>query len=270
MSAPITGSAGSYATSQGGNSGSAGLHTGYVYGLIPTWLSTSLVRIFDGACRSDDNTEDIVIAPGSFVTVDIAATGANGRNIDSVEAANMWYAVYVIKNPTTGTVAGFLIKQTDLGTFTWPAGYTKKRRVGWIRNNNTSNLRAGKYTGAGISRKWSYDVERTEMLALSGGSAVVFTDINLAEWVPPNIASAYLPSVVVSGVYDPFGTSFVDFRPNGSSVNDPVNFSYQSTAAESFQIEMYTDTNRIIEYQCFNGSDSLDIYVVAFGDDLTV
>lgn len=265
----VTGYPGSYVSPQG-NAGSVGLHTGYLHGLIATWLSTSLVRIFEGVCRSDDDTEDIVIAPGAFVTVDITATGANGRNVDSVEAANTWYAIYVIKNPTTGSVAGFLIKQADLGSFTWPAGYTKKRRVGWIRNNNTSNLRAGKYIGCGCSRKWVYDVERTEMIALSGGSAVVFTDINLAEWVPPNLSSAYLPGVSIAGVYDPFGTSFVDLRPNGSTVNDPVFFSYQSTAAESFQLDMYTDTNRIIEYQCFNAADNLDIYVVAFDDELFV
>lgn len=266
MSSTIQGS-GSY-VSRAEQGGSSALPTAHIYGLIATWLSASLIRIFDGACRSDDDTEDIVIAPGSWVTIDITTTGANGRNVDSVEAANTWYAIYVIKNPTTGAVAGFLVKQSDLGTFTWPAGYTKKRRVGWIRNNNTSNLRAGKYIGAGISRRWFYDVERTEMLALSGGSAVAWTDVDLSQFVPPNLSSAYLPSVSISGVYDPFGTSFVDLRPNGSSVNDPVYFSYQSTAAESLQMDLYCDVNRIIEYQCFNASDSLDIYVVAYEDQL--
>ena len=245
-----------------------GLPTGFLYGLIPTWLSTEIVRIFAGACRSDDDTEDIVIAPGSFVTITITSTGANGRNVDTAEAANKWYAVYVIKDPATGTVAGFLINESDLATFTWPAGYTKKRRVGWIRNNNSSNLRAGKYVGAGVSRKWQYDVERTEMLALSGGAAIVFTGVNLAEWVPPNLNSAYVPKVELRGVYDPLGTSFVDFRPNGSAVNDPVFFSYQATAAESFEVEMYADINRIIEYQCSNAGDSVSLYVCGFQDEL--
>lgn len=266
MAAINTGS-GSY-VSRNEQGGSVGLPTGYLYGLIPTWLSTEIVRIFDGACRSDDDTEDIVISDGSSVTITITSTGANGRNVDTAEQSNKWYALYVIKNPSTGAVAGFMVNEDNLGTFTWPAGYTKKRRVGWIRNNNTSNLRAGKYIGAGISKRWLYDVERTEMLALSGGSAIVFTDINLAEWVPRNLNSAYLPSVSIAGVYDPFGTSFVDFRPNGSSVNDPVYFSYQSTAAESFQLDMYCDINRIIEYQCFNASDSVSVYVVGFEDEL--
>jgi len=254
--------AGSY-VSRAEQGGSVALPTGYVHRVIPAWASNSTVSIGVGACRSDDDTEDIVVS--SPLTVYITATGANGRNVDTAEQANKWYAVCVIKNPATGAVAGFLINEDNLGAFTYPAGYTKKRRVGWIRNNNSSNLRNGKYFGCGGSRKWQYDTERTEMLALSGGSATVFTDINLAQWVPPSQIG-----VEITGVYDPFGTSFCDFRPNGSSVADPVFFTYQSTAAESFQIEMYTDSSRIIEYQCFNAADSIDIYVMGFFDDLDV
>jgi len=251
---------GAYA-SQPGNSGSVGLHIGYVYNCVAAWLSVTQVTISAGAVRSDDNTEDIVVP--ALLTVAITATGANGRNIDTVEQANKWYAVCVIKNPSTGAVAGFLINEDNLGAFTFPAGYIKKRRIGWIRNNNSSNLRKGAYIGSGVSRKWMYDVERTEMLALSGGSAIVFTDVPLAQFVPPNQIG-----VEIAGVYDPFGTSFVDFRPNGSTINDPVFFTYQSTAAESFQLEMYTDSSRIIEYACFNGADTVDIYVMAFYDEL--
>lgn len=244
---------------QGGN---VGLPTGHVYKCVPAWASNSTLTIGVGAVRSDDNTQDIVVT--SPLTVDITATGANGRNSDTAEQANKWYAVCVIKNPSTGAVAGFLINEDNLGAFTWPSGYTVKRRVGWIRNNNSSNLRKGAYLGCGMDRKWQYDVERTEMIALSGGSAVAFTDINLAQFVPPGQTG-----VEITGVYDPFGTSFCDFRPNGSSVNDPVFFTYQSTAPESFQIEMYTDSNRIIEYQCFNAADSIDVYVMGFFDELS-
>lgn len=238
-----------------------GLPIGYVHCVVPAWNSNSQVVIGVGSCRSDDNTEDIVVA--APLTVEITATGANGRNVDTAEQANKWYAVCVIKNPATGAVAGFLINEDNLGAFTYPAGYTKKRRVGWIRNDNSSNLRAGKYFGCGSSRKWQYDVDRSVMLALTGGSATVFTDIALAQFVPPGQIG-----VEITGVYDPYGTSFCDFRPNGSSVAYPVFFTYQSTAPESFQIEMYTDSSRIIEYKCFNALDSIDVYVMGFFDDL--
>jgi hypothetical protein len=93
-------------------------------------LSTEIVRIFAGACRSDDDTEDIVIAPGSFVTITITSTGANGRNVDTAEAANKWYAVYVIKDPATGTVAGFLINESDLATL--PGQRATRKSGAWV------------------------------------------------------------------------------------------------------------------------------------------
>lgn len=252
---------GSYVSPKAGNEGSVGLHIGHVFGCLPQRTSNTQVQIGTGAVRSDDNTTDIVVT--SPITVDITATGANGRNVDTAEQSNRWYALHVIKNPTTGTVAGFLINENDLLTFTWPAGYTKKRRVGWFRNDNSSNLRAGSYHGLGPDRFFYYDVDRSLMLALSGGSSIVFADVNLAAFVPPNQNIAK-----IIGVYDPFGTSFVDLRPKGSAVADPLFFSYQSTAAESFSTEIPTDVDRIIQYQCFNGADSLDIYAQGFGDSL--
>lgn len=252
---------GSYATSKGGNEGAVGLHTGYVYGCLPQWSSNTQIQIGTGVARSDDDTTDIEVT--SPITVDITTTGANGRNVDTAEQANKWYACFVIKNPSSGAVAGFLINEDDIGSYTPPAGYTKKRRVGWFRNNNTSNLRAGMYEGLGPDRRFIYDVERTEMIALSGGSSTAWADINLQGYVPPD-----QDHVTIIGIYDPFGTSFVDFRPKGSSVNDPVFFSYQSTAAESFSFDLPTDSAQTIQYQVFNGADSLDVYVQAFRDSL--
>jgi len=78
------------------------------------------------------------------LSLSLASTGANGRDGGS-EAANTWYAVYVIYNPTTNTVAGLL--STSATSPTLPSGYIFFRRVGWVRNNASSNLVRTRQTG---------------------------------------------------------------------------------------------------------------------------
>lgn len=259
MTSAIQG-AGAY-VSRAEEGGLIGLPYGYVFGCLPALYSLSELQISVGAARSDDNTDDIVVT--SPIIVDVSITGAGGRNVDRAETADSWYAVCLIKNPTTGAVAGFLIHELDLGSFTWPTGYTLKRRVAWWRNNTSSNFISGRYSGVGVARKFTYDVERTTNLALSGGSATTYTDIYLANWIPPNQTG-----VDIIGVYDPYGTSFCNFRPKYSGVTDPCFFSYQSTAAESFGFTICSSSTRYIQYKCFNALDNVDVYVQAFYDDL--
>ncbi|MCK4268696.1 MAG: hypothetical protein KAX16_07675 [Actinomycetia bacterium] len=71
------------------------------------------------------------------LTVAITSSGANGLDTGS-EAANTWYSIWVIYNPGTEILASLLSISVDSPTL--PSGYTKKRRVGWVRNNASSNF----------------------------------------------------------------------------------------------------------------------------------
>jgi hypothetical protein len=253
---------GAFATSVD-SGGPVGLDTGYIRDCKVSWLSVTQVQIATGVCRSDDDTTDIQVS--GVLTVDITATGANGRNVDTAEAANKWYAIYIIKNTATGAIAGFLINEDDLLTFTWPVGYTKKRRVGWIRNNATSNLRDGVYIGKGSSRYFQYRVNYTELIALSAGSAVVYTNVDISEWVPPT--STY---VRTNNFYDPnTGASYFYLRPDGSSYATPIYFSWGTTypSTDAF-IDVETSTSQIIEYLVGNAADDLYIYIAGFYDEV--
>jgi len=64
------------------------------------------------------------------LTLSTATTGANGLDT-GVIANNTWYAVWVIYDPTTPTVAGLLSLSGTAPTL--PTGYTFKARVGWVR-----------------------------------------------------------------------------------------------------------------------------------------
>lgn len=71
------------------------------------------------------------------LTLDLSASGAGGRDTGS-EASNTWYAVHIIYNTATNTISGLLSTSADAPTM--PSGYTFSRRVGWVRNDGSSNL----------------------------------------------------------------------------------------------------------------------------------
>lgn len=241
----------------------AALPVGYLYDGLVSWSSVSQVQIATGACRSDDDTQDIVIA--SPLTVNVASTGANGRNVDTAEQASKWYAVCAIKNPTSGVVAGFLINEDDLGGFTYPAGYTVKRRLGWIRNNGLSNFYAGHYHGIGHYRKWLYDEDRSNLIILFSGAvfAPSWGNIDCSSEIPPTSNCGCFEMSYYRGAASPSG---VDFRPNGSSIADPLCFQYTNADPVSMPFELTTDSAQIIQYQNHNNGDFVNVYIRGWYD----
>ena len=252
---------GVWAGPSGGAAPAAALPEGYAYGCVVTRTGNGTVQISAGRVRSDDNTEDIVVpAP---VNADISTTGAGGRNVDTAEQANKWYLVCLIKNVSTGTVSAFLINEDDIGGFTWPAGYSVKRRMGYIRNGSTSDFRHGRYTGIGNFRKWHYDHDAGYLLALNAGSATVYTDVDLSEWVPPTSQT-----VLLNVVLDPFSGSITYLRPNGCGFSQQATYIYRVTNQSNLFLEMSTDDSQIIEYKCFSANDDLSLYVQGFFDEV--
>lgn len=82
--------------------------------------------------------ESTLLLSSVDLTIDISAgIGANKLDTGS-EAADTWYSIWVIYNPTTNTVAGLF--STSVTSPTMPSGYTKKRRVGWVRNDFVNNF----------------------------------------------------------------------------------------------------------------------------------
>lgn len=86
------------------------------------------VKVLAGASliASNGNSE---ISVETDLTLDITTAGANGLDTGS-PAGETWYAIYLIKNPFTGNVAGLF--STNFTTPTLPAGYTLYRRIGAV------------------------------------------------------------------------------------------------------------------------------------------
>lgn len=84
----------------------------------------------DGATLFDANGNAYYASAVSLTNTNSGA-GANGLDTGAL-ATSTWYAVLIIYNPTTNTVACLISLSATAPTM--PSGYTFKLRVGWWRN----------------------------------------------------------------------------------------------------------------------------------------
>lgn len=136
---------------------------------------------------------------GINLTVDIAATGANGRDVtenSGNEQASVWYHLWVIWNGTT--VAGFASQSL---TPTLPSGYTHMGYVGSARNNGSSNLLAFHQT----DNRFQHVVVSAAVLQ---GTAATYTALDLSTMVPPTMKRV----TGIAGIRSSSGTNEVSLR----------------------------------------------------------
>lgn len=145
---------------------------------------TFQVDIATGSCRNDSDDGDILAT--SPITIDITVSGIDGLDTGS-EASDTWYFVWLIKH-TDGTVSGLLSLSSTSPTL--PAGYTKKRRLGSIRNDTGSDIIPFAQNGNANRRTYSYLSIITSRQPLSGGSSEPIAAVDLSSFVPPTTQTA--------------------------------------------------------------------------------
>lgn len=131
---------------------------------------------------ADDGS--IVMEVPSNITVDITASGANGLDTGA-EAADTWYYLWLIFNPTTEVVAGLL--STSPTSPTMPSGYTKKRLISAVRNVSTdfnaflqrdnfvdANVRV-LFTGIALPSASWYQTDASTLIPLSLSRTLIAT-----------------------------------------------------------------------------------------------
>jgi hypothetical protein len=160
------------ATNLAGGAGSSGIVIITEYGsgaaatgpltVIPNYLggltlandTTSANTVIDvavGGAASDDNAA-MMILPNAFTKsisgTWVAGSGSNGLDAGAV-AASTWYHVFLIGNTSTGAVDVLISTSATAPTMTLPnaAGFTKKRRIGSIRTNASSQILAFRQVG---------------------------------------------------------------------------------------------------------------------------
>jgi hypothetical protein len=113
---------------------SAAIPDQWLTGLSLVYVSGTQIQIAAGAAVDAGGAAMIRLT--SAQTVDITVTGANGR--DAGAAVNGWWYVWLIRNPTSGGVAGLVSLSATAPTM--PAGYTQKRWIGALRYTGGWNV----------------------------------------------------------------------------------------------------------------------------------
>jgi len=142
------------------------------------------------AVGADDGS--VVITAGSDITVDITNSGANGLDTGS-EAANTWYYIWLIWNSTTSTAAGLFSASSTNPTL--PSGYDKKRLIGAVRNNSSSNFIEFRQLGKKVVYGAEISLFTSDVATVSnGGTAIsyasaapypIVTELQLMSYLTP-------------------------------------------------------------------------------------
>lgn len=160
--------------------------TNYVDGLNLSVPTVASVAIAVGKGRTDNDAVNFTVA--APITVAITASGVGGLDT-GVEAANTWYDVYVIVT-ALGVVNGLLVISGNVPVL--PGGFLTKRRVGVVRNDNSSNLITFLQTGSGRDKTYIYLNSLANRAVLIGGTATVASLVSLVTLVPPTTQLALL------------------------------------------------------------------------------
>jgi len=135
----------------------------------------SKVDIDSGLVGSDDGTT--IMEVPSTITVDIAASGANGLDTGS-EAVSTWYYLYLIYNPSTDTEAGLF--SASASSPTMPSGYTKKRLISAVYNHSGGDFLT--------FRQDDYEFYQLGYQSvLAAGTATSWTAVTMGNFIPSNI-----------------------------------------------------------------------------------
>lgn len=115
----------------------------YIAGLLTSNNVTDSDHDIDisvGECRDDANTENLVLSATLTKRIDASwSVGDGNGGLDTgVVAANTQYGVWLIKRTDTDVVDALF--STSFTAPTMPANYDKKRLVGWVVTDSSSNI----------------------------------------------------------------------------------------------------------------------------------
>ena len=113
--------------------------------------------------------------------------GAGGLD-QGTEEASTWYAIWVIYDVRTGVVSGLFSKSKTNPVM--PSGYSKKRRLGWIRNDSVSNF------WPLIYQKGTSVFFCEPMSVLTNGSAEEWATVSCSSVIPVTAAEVKFSGLV--------------------------------------------------------------------------
>lgn len=243
---------------------------GFIYNARLSWDSINQVSVgiagqpsFAKDSRGQNN-----IAWRGALTANMTLSGPGGLQTGSVEAANTWYRVFVIADSTGALpVRALLVPE---GTSFNQAGYDLFRRVGYVRNNGSSQFLKFGQAGEGQARFVLYDEDSALLTALLDGAATTPTVVSFAAFVPP-IGRA---QVMVAVAFRTTGGAAADqllLRPSGATSTSPATRVAPGALVAQKQrqmIDLFTNGAQEIQYAGSNAADRTDLVVAGYYDTL--
>jgi hypothetical protein len=193
----------------------------------------------------------------------LTLTMTNSAGINSIDAstmaANTWYYVYVIFNPSTATVASLGSLSSTAPTL--PAGYTHKRRVGSFRATSTTVIRKfQEFSNGNIYYE-------SAITALSTGTATTYTDVDCSTMLPPTSRIAFAQYI---RPYDADGSSASCYlRAKGCTDGIIISLWTSGTLAYARLASAFpVDSSQIFQYYQEADDSSVDITLIGYQDNL--
>lgn len=169
-------------------------------GLIVSRASTTTFTVAAGTVGDSTFVHGMTLTSSMTKSLSAWAAGTAAGGLDTgAVASNTWYAVYLIKNPTTETV-DVLISTNGTTPTALPSGYTLYRRVAWIKTNGSSQITS--FTQTGRTFLWADPVQE---LADATPAATTRQTVTLASAAPDTRAKVVNHARVSAGQFVVFG-----------------------------------------------------------------
>ncbi|OHB77370.1 MAG: hypothetical protein A2Z34_11550 [Planctomycetes bacterium RBG_16_59_8] len=228
-----------------------------------------VVQNDDVATESDnklDITADVLTVEGVrlenvALSANIEATGAGGLDSGS-EAANTWYYVFVIANNDGTSWNGLL--STSSTSPTMPSGFTKKRRVGAVKNSLGNFLLFVQEGNKCIYSDWS-----TTQRVVSSGVEIGWTIVDVSP-VVPSTSRLCIISNQFEATYGSSGYKGSFIRTAGATSTYGPNLLWTyfvggTPHATTRIAEVPTDNSNRVEYRLSAAPSSGGIQIDIFG-----
>lgn len=230
-----------------------------VHGARLSFVSVTTVRLGESGEDSsvaDSTGTEVMEFTGTLDAV-VSGTGTGGLDTGS-EAADTWYAVHLIGD-TTGANAPAAMLSLSATAPTLPGTHDIFRRVGWVRNDGSSDFIDFRQFGRETWRTYMWANAAVNRTVLSGGNAT-----GSPPTVIPGIKALVPPTsqLVQSGV-EQKGTPTVSFflSPTGPAI---ATLTKQQVIATIGPV----DSNQEIFYSNSTPSGNVDVTIRGFYDEI--
>ena len=241
---------------------------GWVHAKI-TWTNTNTITVgITGETtivRNSTNLRDLIFS--GTKTADITVIGAGGRQTASANSANTWYKIAIIGD-TTDTNSSDVLLIPD-GTAFSEAGYDLFRVIGHVRNDSSSDFLKFYCAGLNTTKTYYYDEAKANVQVLTSGSATGFTNVDCSAFVSPASEFANFLLQFNSSAT----TSDVRMRPDGTANMGNLTTLYTTQTGLNTTSDLHSEVtvplvSQIFEYNVSSVSDSVDIFVISYTEEV--